>query len=164
MNFKASFLALATVAALGAAALTSTSAEAASFHRGGGKGFHGGGVHRPIAINRPIGVRPVPTLPGRHIHRWPGHRHVHHIHWRHRHVYYPRPVVYAAAPAVYAAPTIYRAAPVVYTNRCTCLTKEYTPEGAVLFKDICTNEAAINPPPAPVQTGYAPQPGAPVAQ
>lgn len=158
MNFKASFLALAAVAALGAAALTSTSAEAAGFHRGGGKGFHGSGVHRPIA-------RLPGRHPGGHIHRWPGHRHVHHIHWRHRHVYYPRPVVYAAAPAVYAAPTVYRAAPVVSTNRCTCLTKEYTPEGAVLFKDICTNEAAINPPPAPpVQTGYAPQPGAPVAQ
>jgi hypothetical protein len=34
------------------------------------------------------------------------------------------------------------------------LTKEYTPEGAVLFKDRCTNEAAMNPPPpAPQQTG-----------
>ena len=50
-------------------------------------------------------------------------------------------VVYAARPVIYsAAPTV---------NRCTCLTKEYTQEGAVLFKDICTNEAAINPPPAP---------------
>ena len=29
---------------------------------------------------------------------------------------------------------------------CTCLTKEYTPEGAVLFKDRCTNEMAMNPP------------------
>jgi len=27
----------------------------------------------------------------------------------------------------------------------TCLTKEYLPNGAVLFKDICTNEAAIQP-------------------
>ena len=54
----------------------------------------------------------------------------------------------------------------VTTNRCTCLTKEYTPEGAVLFKDICTNEAAINPPARlPQQTGYAPQPQtAPQAQ
>ena len=56
---------------------------------------------------------------------------------------------------------VYSAAPVVSTNRCTCLTKEYTQEGAVLFKDICTNEAAINPPQAPVQTGYAPQPQMP---
>ena len=91
-----------------------------------------------------------PQAPGHgHFHRH--HRHVHwHGHWRHRHIYYPRPVVYAARPVVYSA------APVVSTNRCTCLTKEYTQEGAVLFKDICTNEAAINPPPAPVQTGYAP--------
>ena len=81
-----------------------------------------------------------------------------HGHWRHRHIYYPRPVVYAARPVVYSA------APVVSTNRCTCLTKEYTQEGAVLFKDICTNEAAINPPPTPVQTGYAPAPTAPQAQ
>jgi len=77
-----------------------------------------------------------------------------HRHWRHRHVHvYPRPVIYSAAPAVYAAK------PAV--NPCTCLTKEYTPEGAVLFKDICTNEAAINPPPAaaPQQTGmYQPDP------
>ena len=29
---------------------------------------------------------------------------------------------------------------------CTCLSKEYTPQGQVLFKDRCTNEAAINPP------------------
>ena len=41
---------------------------------------------------------------------------------------------------------------VVAPGPCTCLSKEYTPEGAVLFKDRCTNEAAINPP-APQQTG-----------
>ena len=44
---------------------------------------------------------------------------------------------YAVAPAV--------AAPVVGTT-CTCLTKEYTATGAVLFKDVCTNEVAVNPP------------------
>ena len=107
-----------------------TSAEAKGFHKGG-HGFHGG-------------------FHGKHF----GHGHFHrhrHVHWRHR--YYVRPVVYAAAPAA-----IYAARPVV--NRCTCLTKEYTPEGAVLFKDLCTNEAAINPPPAPLQTGMAaPQTG-----
>ena len=52
---------------------------------------------------------------------------------------------------------------------CTCLSKEYTQEGAVLFKDNCTNEMAMNPPaeaPAPTaevapqqqpQTAYVPQ-------
>jgi len=128
MTLKTRLLALAAVVALGTTALTSTSADAKGFH-GGGKGFHGG------------------------FHKVGGHGHFrHHGHWRHRHIYYPRPVIYAARPVVYSA------APVISTNRCTCLTKEYTQEGAVLFKDICTNEAAINPPPAPVQTGYAPQP------
>ena len=128
MTLKISLLALAAVVALGTTALTSTSADAKGFH-GGGKGFHGG------------------------FHKVGGHGHFrHHGHWRHRHIYYPRPVIYAARPVVYSA------APVISTNRCTCLTKEYTQEGAVLFKDICTNEAAINPPPAIVQTGYAPQP------
>jgi hypothetical protein len=63
------------------------------------------------------------------------------VHWKHPRIWYvPRPVVYGTP------------APVVSTSRCTCLTKEYTPEGAVLFKDVCTNEAAMNPPavaPAP---------------
>ena len=44
---------------------------------------------------------------------------------------------------------------------CTCLSKEYTPEGAVLFKDRCTNEMAMNPPAqAPQQTGQLEQPQA----
>ena len=47
------------------------------------------------------------------------------------------------------------ARPVVTTQGpCTCLSKEYTPDGRVLFKDVCTNEAAINPPIiTPQQTG-----------
>jgi len=166
MNLKSSLLALAAVVALGATALTSTSADAKSFHGGGGKGFHGGGGGKfhgggggkfhggGFHGGKHWGHKP-------HFH---GHVHWHRPHWKPRPIYvYPRPVVYAARPVVYGA------APVVTTNRCTCLTKEYTQEGAVLFKDICTNEAAINPPPAPpVQTGYAPQPqtatGAPIAQ
>ena len=138
MILKSSLLALATVVALGTTALTSTSADAKGFHGGGGF-KHFGGHHKHFGH-----------------HHW-RHRHVH-LHWRYRHYYYPRPVVYAARPVVYGA------APVITPNRCTCLTKEYTPEGAVLFKDICTNEAAINPPPAPVQTGYAPMPTGPQAQ
>jgi hypothetical protein len=50
--------------------------------------------------------------------------------------------------------TAYSAVRVATPGPCTCLSKEYTPEGAVLFKDRCTNEAAMNPPvPAPQQTG-----------
>jgi hypothetical protein len=154
MNFKTSLLALAAVVALGTTSLTST-ADAKGFH-GNGKGFHGGHGH----FHKGHGHFGHGHKHHGHGHFHRHHRHVHwHGHWRHRHIYYPRPVVYAARPVVYSA------APVASTNRCTCLTKEYTQEGAVLFKDICTNEAAINPPPAPVQTGYAPQPQtAPIAR
>jgi hypothetical protein len=31
-------------------------------------------------------------------------------------------------------------------STCTCLVKEYLPNGAVLFRDVCTNESAVNPP------------------
>ena len=37
----------------------------------------------------------------------------------------------------YAATTTVRSAP------CNCLTKEYLQDGSVLFKDLCTKEAAI---------------------
>ena len=72
---------------------------------------------------------------------WGGHVRFHHWHYGYRRpIWYARPVVYTAVRPV-AGP-------------CTCLSKEYTPEGAVLFKDRCTNEAAMNPPaPAPQQTG-----------
>jgi len=139
MLIKSSLLALAAIAALGTTMLTATttSADAAGFH-----GHRGGHLRGHVSH-----VRHDFRRPGRYIH--PRHPRPHwHGHYRHyRHVYYaPRPVIYGAVT------------PVITTNRCTCLTKEYTPEGALLFKDLCTNEAAINPPPAPVQTGYAPQP------
>ena len=42
--------------------------------------------------------------------------------------YYVRPVSYVA--------------PVRIAGPCTCLTKEYTPEGVAVFKDLCTKEMA----------------------
>ena len=80
---------------------------------------------------------------------WGGYHHFYpHYGW-HRPIIYARPVVYSAArPVAVSTP-----------GPCTCLSKEYTPEGAVVFKDRCTNEMAMNPPPAPPQqTGeLAPQ-------
>jgi hypothetical protein len=131
MFVKSTVIAFAAVAAFGATMLTAstTPADAAGFHRGGH--FRGAIGHH---------VRHDWRYPGRYI---PRHPRWSRPLWRHHIYYYPRPVIYAARPVIYGA------APVV-TNRCTCLTKEYTPTGAVLFKDICTNEAAINPPSAPV--------------
>ena len=152
---RTAMLALAAVATLGLASLaTTTPADArgfgGGFSRGGGGhvamrmggGMRMGGVHRiggrHIGI-RHIGIRHVGI---RHV----GHRHPHwcrfhgrcHIHVRwHRPWIYGTGVVattYAVAPAVAAAP-----------RPCTCLTKEYTPDNLVVFKDVCTKEVASAP-------------------
>ena len=138
---KSTLLAVAASAALGLAMLAPTSASAmrmggggggmhGGYHGGGGYGGHGGGY----------GGR------GGYI-RYP---HLHpHPHW-HWHVRYHRPIWYGGVGAVGIGYTV--ANPVA--GPCTCLSKEYTEDGRVLFKDLCTNEAAINPPViAPQQSG-----------
>ena len=151
---KSTLLAFAASVALGLATLAPTSASAFGGHGGG---FHGGGFHR----GGHVGGRHFGGFRGGHVrvghfrrhHRWHGHRH--YVRW-HRPLLYSTPVVYGVARTPVAGP-------------CTCLSKEYTPEGAVLFKDRCTNEMAMNPPqaePGPAaevapqlqpQTAYVPQ-------
>lgn len=167
-KIRTSMFAIAAVAALGAASLivTTSSADARGFGGGGG-GFRGsamgGGGHGMMRVGgggirvggggirvgmRHVGIRHVGL-----------HRHIHrpHLtlrpHWCHRFpwrckvgVRWPRPWVipvataglvatsYAVAPAVAAAP-----------RPCTCLTKEYTPDNLVVFKDLCTKEVASAP-------------------
>ena len=151
--FSKTILALAALATIGAALVTSTSsADARGFSRGGFKGFKGGAAHArftPDRPNRPNWNPHRPNLPHWHPRRPHGH-------W---HVRWQRPLIYgvgvataAVAAPVYAAP----AAP----RPCTCLTKEYTPDNLVVFKDLCTKEMAA----APIggeqqQTMLAPQPG-----
>ncbi|HZP76878.1 MAG TPA: hypothetical protein VFB45_12095 [Pseudolabrys sp.] len=53
-----------------------------------------------------------------------------HPHWHHHFVMVDGRPVYDAAPVV-ATP-----------GPCTCLTKDYTPEDLVIFKDVCTKETA----------------------
>src|SRR5665647_288578 len=69
----------------------------------------------------------------------PNHPHFHgHVHvWRIHERGYVRPVGYVERVA---AP-----------GPCTCLTKDYTPDGIVVFKDLCTKEMAS----APVDGGPA---------
>jgi hypothetical protein len=131
---KSTLLAVAASAALGLAMLSPSIANAKGGHGGGG--MHGGGMHG--------GGHGMHGGHGGGIHI--GFRH-HHPRW---HVRYHRPIWYAPRPVIYSA----YAPRIVTPGPCTCLSKEYTPEGAVLFKDRCTNEAAMNPPaPAPQQTG-----------
>jgi hypothetical protein len=129
MFAKSTLLAVAASAALGLAILGSTDALARGHggggHGGGHGGFHGGG-----------GMRMHGGGHFRHVHG--GFRH--HRHW-HRHYVRYRPYIYTTPVAAYGVARPVAAGP------CTCLTKEYTPEGAVLFRDRCTNEAAMNPPP-----------------
>ena len=80
----------------------------------------------------------------RYSYRWPARTH------------YWRPAVYGApmssgspgpGPAMAAAPG---------PSRPACLAKTYTPEGAVVFTDRCTQESAVTPPPGADAQG--PQP------
>ena len=119
---KSALLAVAASAALGLALLASTDALARGHGggHGGGHGIHGGG-----------GMRMHGGGGFRHVHR-------HHRHWHRHYVRWHRPLVYGYTSYAVARPAV--------AGPCTCLTKEYTPEGAVLFKDRCTNEMAMNPP------------------
>jgi hypothetical protein len=123
-------------------------------------GGHVGRVHvgggRHIGGIRPIGrphFRPGIHRPGIKIgHRWPILRpHFHpRPHWCWRFpwrckvgIRWPRPII-VGAPVV--AATTYAVAPAVTTARpCNCLTKEYTPDNLVVFKDLCTKEVASAP-------------------
>jgi hypothetical protein len=145
ISTRTTVLALAALAALGAALVT-TSAEA----RGLGGGFSRGGG---ASFNRVSFARP--NLHGFH------HRpHWHHHHRHHHHGY--RPYVYGVSTAAVAAPA-YAAAPMAPSAKpCTCLTKEYTADKLVVFKDLCTKEIAASPMGGAPQAGMpqrAPQPG-----
>ena len=151
-KIRNTMLALAAVASLGIASLATTSSADArpfggGFSRGGGGGHMGmrigggrhiGGAHRigRVHIGHRIRIAHRP-----HFHPRP--------HWCHRfpwrckvHVRWPRPIIYGA-PVIAAAAT-YATAPVA-APRCTCLTKEYTPDGLVIFQDVCTKELASAP-------------------
>ncbi len=126
-------VAFATLSAAGLATMVTTSdAQAAGYHGGhGGRLAAGPGMRHP---GHP-GIR----LPGRR----PGIVIVRHPRWQPRHVQYVNYVRPVALAPVIASP--------VMRGTCNCLTKEYTLNGEVVFRDLCTQETAsalINPPPA----------------
>jgi hypothetical protein len=157
-------LAAAAVAALGAATLIASadSADArgfgGGFGRGGGGGMHaariGGGANFHARMPGRVTTNFRPGRPGIHIPGRPGikighrlpHLHPNWCRW-HRcgiHVRWYRPWLYGgvAATTYAVAPTTVTAAP---APSCTCLTKEYTPDNLVVFKDVCTKEVASAP-------------------
>jgi hypothetical protein len=159
---KTALFALAALAAIGVASVaTSSSADArgfgGGFARGGGHvgGHIGGGVHLGGGVKLggrvQIGHRPginiarpcryagcgITHIPRPNWCRWTGRCHIH-VRW-------PRPWigVGAVAATTYAvSPTTVTASP---APRCSCLTKEYTQDGLVVFQDVCTKEVASAP-------------------
>ena len=133
-------LALATAATIAAASLCSSAADARGFggggfgggRMGGGAGFarvaHGGRTLTPI-LNPGRGGSPGSP-------RWPGHPGHHWTYHPHGHLVFRGGRWIMIDDVVDAAPVAPVAGP------CTCLTKTYTPDGLVVFADICTKEAA----------------------
>lgn len=105
---------------------------------GGGHGFgRGGGLARggcTFAVRCGGGFKP--PIVWHHPHPWPVFA-WHHEHWGVGAVDYPVAVDTTVGATTVAAPT---------TAPCNCLTKEYLPDGSVLFKDLCTKEAAMATP------------------
>jgi len=133
MLSKSALVALGALAAFGV--MASEANARTGFSHGG---FKSQTSH--VKIYRPGGSTTITHRPGPGIRPiYPGrpHWHVHHRYYR-----YAVPVAVGATYAV-ARPAV--------AGPCTCLSKEYTPEGVVVFKDLCTNEMAMNPPPAPPQ-------------
>ena len=159
-KIRTSMFAIAAVAALGAASLITTTSSAdargfggggGGFSRGGMGGGHvgmrmGGGVRMGHVGMRTVGIRHVGV---RHV----GIRHIgiRQGNWCRYygrcgiHVRWHRPWVIPVATAGLVA-TSYAVAPAIATAKpCTCLTKEYTPDNLVVFKDVCTKEVASAP-------------------
>ncbi len=72
-----------------------------------------------------------------------GHGHGHGIVRIHRPHFHKHVRIHRVYERAYIRPVAY-VRPVV-EGPCTCLTKGYTPEGAVVFKDLCTKEMASAP-------------------
>jgi hypothetical protein len=114
-------LSLAAVATLAGAALMSSNADA-MVRNGGHSNFRAVGqvnhVGRVGRIDHRIG-------------HWRIHEHRHFVRW-HNHIWI-RPVGYVEGVTT------------VQPGPCTCLTKNYTQEGLVVFQDLCTKEMASAP-------------------
>jgi len=136
LKIRTSILALAAIASLSAAALVSTSSSAdARGFGGGGMSFHGSGMSRGGFSNGGFNRGGF-----RHASFNQGHFRPYWNHYRHWHRPWTYGVGAVAATSYAVAPTTVGAAP-----RCTCLTKEYTQDGLVVFQDVCTKEVASAP-------------------
>jgi hypothetical protein len=136
-------LTLAAAASVAAASVTlgSSAVYARAMGGGGGNHFSSGGRIHMAAVNHNSGlranrmavrrVRTTPIVIG-HLH------HHHHHHW----VFRGGRWIVLDGEDIAEAPVL---APAAVPGPCTCLTKTYTPEGLVVFADVCTKESASAP-------------------
>jgi hypothetical protein len=144
-------LSLAAAATIAVASFASTASYART--AGGGVRFNGGGNHissgartggtrvatnggrlTPI-LGDPGRGHPGPGRPGLPGRGWAFHGHGHWIFREGR-------WIIVDGPVADVGPDL---APVAAPAPCTCLTKTYTPDGLVVFADICTKESASAP-------------------
>lgn len=151
MSKTTNIITLAAALAFGVAMLAPVSADAKNWGGYGGgmkpSGGYGGGMKPGGWGGKPGGYGGYGGYKPGHVHYRPYYRpHWHYGYGYRRHFWVAPVATYAVARPVVAA-----AAP----GPCTCLSKEYTQEGAVVFKDRCTNEMAMNAPQqAPQQSSY----------
>jgi hypothetical protein len=151
VSTRSSFLALAVVATVATAALASTSASAKPVMGLIIKPHPVMGLVIPpskpvlgVVIKPPhpimgVVINPPHPIMGVVVHH-PDHDDddEHHFWWHHQH----RPwVIEGSEPMHVSVPVT-----TVPTAPCTCLTKKYLADGSVLFKDVCTKEAAMATP------------------
>jgi hypothetical protein len=127
--------ALATAATIAAASLGSSPADARGFNGGfgGGRSLGNGGRTLTPILGRPgnpgrIGNPGFPRFPGHPGHRWTYHPHGH--------------LVFRGGRWIMIDQVVDEAPIAPVSGPCTCLTKTYTPDGLVVFADVCTKEAA----------------------
>jgi len=143
-------LALATAATIAAVSFGTSSAEARVGGGGGGGSGHaafsgGRGASHSGRTGGTVVKLNNPGRPGNHTGGFPrrpgGHHWVFHPHGHGHWVFRGGRWIVLDEPIV----TEPVASPAVPINPCTCLTKTYTPDGLVVFADICTKESASAP-------------------
>jgi hypothetical protein len=140
---KSTMLALTAFAALGLAVSNASAKPVGPGNIGKVQGIGSPGIIKQAGGIKIIPSNPIkPKPPGVNwpLYPKPGKP----VHWPIKPVYHP---IYKPVPVVVSRPVYVAARPVSDTpGPCTCLSKEYTSQGAVVFKDRCTAEMAMNPP------------------
>jgi hypothetical protein len=142
--------AAATVAAATLASSSDTYARSFRSYGGGSSHFSGASTSHFDRVSHTPRLQ-EPRDPGRHIGL-----HEHHRHWAFR------DGIWVEVDNV-VADTV-DVAPAAVPGPCTCLTKNYTPAGLVVFADICTKESASAPVDSSADATLAPTTPPPAAQ